>query len=308
MSRKSFFFTYSCIIVAMVFWSFSFIWYKEVFVFYKPITLVFLRLVISSVFLFAITYPMRRLDRVKLKDMKYFLLLAFFEPFLYFIGESFGISLISSTLAAVIVSTIPLFSPIGAYYFYKERLTPMNFLGIVVSIVGVAMVIFHRGFGAIDANPLGIALMFLAVFAALGYSIMIKKLTGKYNVLSIITYQNSIGALFFLPLFLLFEYDHFLSVPISWPVVLPLLKLGIFASSVAFVLFTYSIKHLGITKANIFTNTIPVLTAIFAYFWQGETLSVVMMVGILVVIFGLFLSQIRQGMFSGILFWRNGNC
>jgi drug/metabolite transporter (DMT)-like permease len=291
----------------MVFWSFSFIWYKEVFVYYKPITLVFLRLVISSVFLFAITYSMRRLDRVKLRDMKYFLLLAFFEPFLYFIGESFGISLISSTLAAVIVSTIPLFSPIGAYYFYKERLTPMNFLGIVVSIVGVAMVIFHRGFGAIDANPLGIALMFLAVFAALGYSIMIKKLTGKYNVLSIITYQNSIGALFFLPLFALFEYNHFLSVQISWPVVLPLLKLGIFASSVAFVLFTYSIKHLGITKANIFTNTIPVLTAVFAYFWLGETLSVVMMAGILVVIFGLFLSQIRQGMFSGILFWRNGN-
>jgi len=34
--------------------------------------------------------------------------MAFFEPFLYFIGESFGLVYISSTIAAVIVATIPL--------------------------------------------------------------------------------------------------------------------------------------------------------------------------------------------------------
>jgi len=181
---------YSSAMIAMVFWSYSFIWYKDVFVFYKPITLVLFRLVISSIFMFALTLSLNRLNPLKKKDIGNFLLLAFFEPFMYFIGESFGVNLIPSTLAAVIVATIPLFSPIGAYYFHDERISLMNFLGIVVSIIGVAIVIFYKGFVAIDANPYGVALMFLAVLSALFYSVMIKKMVTRYNVLSVITFSS----------------------------------------------------------------------------------------------------------------------
>ena len=105
---------YAATVLAMVFWSLSFIWYKEVFQFYKPITLVVGRLSISAIFLFiTVGLIMRKLTKIKASDLKYFLLLAFFEPFLYFMGESFGMTMVSSTLAAVIISTIPLFSPLG---------------------------------------------------------------------------------------------------------------------------------------------------------------------------------------------------
>lgn len=284
----------------MIFWAFSFVWYKDAFVYFKPITLIFLRLIISSIFLFVFTSSIKRLNRIHLKDIKYFILLAFFEPFLYFIGESFGVSLISSTLAAVIITTIPLFSPIGAYYFLNERISRMNLLGIIISISGVGLVIFHNGFGKIDANPLGVVLMFLAVVAALGYSIVIKKLSARYGVFSIVTYQNSIGIFFFLPLFLIFEYNYFITIPITIDAVVPLLKLAIFASSFAFIFWTYSIKRIGISKANIFTNGIPVLTAVIAYFKFGETLTFIKMIGIAVVIVGLLLSQINIGIFNGI--------
>jgi len=291
---------YASAIIAMVFWSYSFIWYKEVFVYYKPITLVLFRLIISSIFLFALTISLKRLDPLNPKDIKNFLLLAFFEPFMYFIGESFGVSLIPSSLAAVIVATIPLFSPIGAYYFHNERISLMNFLGIVVSVIGVAIVIFYKGFGTIDANPLGVALMFLAVVSALFYSVMIKKMAARYNVFSVITYQNTFGIIFFLPTFLIFEYSHFKTVPFSWDVLVPLLKLGIFASSFAFIFFTFSVKKLGITKANIFTNTIPVVTAILAWIYLGEELTLTKIIGILVVIAGLFLSQFHPRMITNI--------
>jgi len=297
---------YISLTLAMIFWSFSFIWYKDAFVYYKPITLIFLRLIISSIFLFIFTSSIGRLNQIHLKDIKYFIILAFFEPFLYFIGESFGVSMISSTLAAVIITTIPLFSPIGAYYFLNEKISKMNFIGIVISIIGVGLVIFHNGFGKIDANPLGVALMFLAVGAALGYSIVIKKLSVRYGVFSIVTYQNSIGILFFLPLFFIFEYKHFVTIPITLDALIPLLKLAIFASSFAFIFWTYSIKHIGISKANIFTNGIPVLTAIIAYYKFGETLTFVKMIGIGVVIGGLLLSQLNMGKINS-LFVRNGD-
>lgn len=281
---------------AMFFWALSFIWYKEVLVLYKPVSLVLMRLIISSVLLFIFTASIGRLNRIEKKDIKTFIFLSFLSPFLYFLGESYGVSLTPSTLAAVIIATIPLFSPIGAYYYLKERITMMNFLGIIVSIVGVALVIFHQGFDISDVNPIGIAFLALAVISALIYALIIKKLTDKYNSFSIVAYQNLFGIIFFLPLFFVLDFKEFIQVKPTWDVVLPLLNLGIFASSFAFIFFTYAIKHLGATKANIFTNAIPALTAIFAYFLLGESLTILKMTGILVVILGLLLSQMKKGM------------
>lgn len=289
---------YLSAIVAMVFWAFSFIWYKEVLVAYKPVSLVLMRLIISSVLLIAVTASLGRLNRIKRKDIKTFILLSFLSPFLYFLGESYGVSYMPSTLAAVIIATIPLFSPIGAYYYLKERISMMNFLGIIVSVVGVGLVVFHQGFNLTDVHPLGLAFMLLAVVSALGYSLLIKKLANKYNVLSIVAYQNLIGVFFFLPLFFLLDFKQFIQVVPTWDVIVPLLNLGVFASTFAFVFFTYAIKHLGVSKANIFTNAIPVLTAILAFFILNEVITPVKMAGILVVVLGLFLSQLRKGMFK----------
>lgn len=286
------FWVYIAVIVAMAFWALSFIWYKDAYVYYRPITLVFFRLVISSAFLYVFSLAMRKLERVEKGDLKLFFLLAFFEPLLYFIGESFGMTLISSTMAAVIVSTIPLLIPIGEFFMFHRRISTTNLMGIIASILGVCMVIFHNGFGQVNVSFTGVALMFLAVFSTVGYSLIVGKLTVKYNVYSIITYQNTIGALYFMPLFLIFDLSHFRTVGISWQAMIPVVKLGIFASTFAFMLFTYSIKHLGITRANTFSNAIPVLTAFFAYFLLDEALTPVMIAGVLVVVAGLFLSQI----------------
>ncbi|HPD94525.1 MAG TPA: DMT family transporter [Tenuifilaceae bacterium] len=284
---------YIAVFIAMFFWAYSFIWYKEAYVYYRPITLLMGRLIVSSIFLFTVSGLMGKLNKIRKSDIKFFALLAFFEPFLYFIGESFGLTYISSTLAAVIVSTIPLISPIGEYYIYKQRISTMNFVGIMVSIIGVGMVIFYKGFGHVEANVYGILLMILAVFSTVGYSLLLRKLTANYNVFSIITYQNTIGIFYFLPLFLLFEYKNFIQVGITLHSALPVLKLGIFASTFAFLLFTFSLKHMGVTKANSFTNAIPVLTAILSYFILGEMLTTIKILGILVVVLGLFLSQAK---------------
>ncbi len=299
MTKKSFA-VYLSAIIAMVFWALSFIWYKEVLVLYKPVSLVLMRLIISSILLLTVTASLGRLDRIERKDIKSFVFLSFLSPFLYFLGESYGVSYMSSTLAAVIIATIPLFSPIGAYYYLKERISMMNFVGIVVSVVGVALVVFHQGFNITDVHPIGLVFMLLAVVSALGYSIIIKRLADRYNVFSIVAYQNLIGIFFFLPLFFFLDFKQFVSVTPTWDVIVPLLNLGVFASTFAFIFFTYAIKNLGISKANIFTNAIPVLTAIFAYFILKEQITPLKMAGILVVVLGLFLSQIRKGMFKGL--------
>lgn len=276
----------------MICWAFSFVWIKQAFESFNPLTIVVLRLALSAVLLFVILTLMKKLKKLHLKDIKWFILLAFFEPFLYFMGESFGLQVVSSTVGAVIVSTIPLFSPITDRLFFRSKISAMNIAGIVISFAGVLFIIFEDGFN-LTAPLYGILLVFLAVFAALGYSVVLKKIPKSYNAVSIITYQNAIGIFFFLPLFFTYEWEHFMSTTITSTSVWAVIQLAIFASSLAFIFFTYGMRIIGITKANVFVNLIPVFTAIFAYFILGELLNFQKIIGIIIVVGGVFISQLK---------------
>ncbi len=291
--NKKTIYTYLAMLVATFFWGLSFIWSKVLLDFYTPITIVFFRLVISSICLVIVGLIFKRIQKFNIKDLKSLLLLSFFQPFLYFIGETTGLKYVSSTTASVLIATVPLFSPVAAYYFLKEKLIFLNFIGILISIGGVLLVLIKDDF-KISASAKGLALMLLAVFAAIAYSVIVVKFAKKYNVFSIITYQNIVGVFMFLPFFLVFDYKEFMDTKFTVEIFEPLIYLSIFASSLAFILFTYGIKNLGITKANTFANIIPVFTATFAFFLLGEKLTIINIIGIAIVVSGLYLSQINK--------------
>jgi drug/metabolite transporter (DMT)-like permease len=283
---------YLAVVLAMVFWAFSFVWVKEVYVAYGPLTTVFFRLVIATLLMLIYGWISGRLLKIEKQDYRTFLLLAFFEPFLYFMGESFGLKYVSSTMGAIIIATIPLFSPIAASRYYGEKLSLRNFIGIVLSFVGVGIVVFDDSLNFI-ASPLGIGLLFLAVFSAIAYTVILKDLSYKYNATTIITYQNFIGIFFFFPLWLIFESGPFMTTAFNSHAFIAIVKLAVFASCLAFILYTFSLKSLGINNANIFINIIPVLTAIFAWYILDEPLTLRKIVGIIVTITGLFIAQVR---------------
>jgi drug/metabolite transporter (DMT)-like permease len=190
------------------------------------------------------------------------------------------------------IATIPLFTSFTSSYFLNEKITKMNILGIIFSIVGVSFVIFNRG-ESIDVSPFGIGMLSLAVAAAIGYTLVLKKLSAKYNSISIVTYHNFIGIFLFAPLFFILDFPEFKTTGFSAEAWIPLLELAIFGSSFAFIFFTFAIQKIGIGKANAFTNLIPVITAVIAYFVLDEILNINKITGILLVIGGLFLSQIK---------------
>jgi len=291
--KKNKLLVYTAIMLAVVFWGFSFIWTKQVLSVYKPITTIVLRLVIASLFLITIGLALRKLQIIKRQHLKNIMLLAFFEPFLYFIGENNALTMVTSTVASVVVSTIPLFSPIAAYWFFKEKFTWMNFVGICISIFGVVLVMMRTDF-TFHASVEGVLLLALAVFSAIAYSVVLIKLSVEYNVYSIIAYQNLFGLIYFIPLFLIFDFNNFIQIQPSWTIISYLVQLAVFASTLAFMLFTYSIINLGITRANAFTNLVPVFTALLAFFFFNEDMIWLNIIGIALVISGLFLSQLHD--------------
>lgn len=263
-------------------------------VFYGPITIVTMRLVLAVALVTAFMWFSGNLKKVKVKkgDRKYFMLLAFFEPFLYFLGESFGLTYVSSTTGSVLIATIPVFATIGAWLLFGERLSKLNYAGIVLSFIGVLVFILNPD-GSLSFNIKGIMLMMLAVLSAVGYNLTLRHLAGNYHPIIIVHIQNIIGLVLFFPLFLIFDLSGFFKLTHTVESLTPVILLAIFASIGAFALFAYAVSHLGITRSNVFSNSIPVFTAIFAFILLNEILTLQNYAGMIVVIAGLFLSQIN---------------
>lgn len=295
MKKLNFNKAYTALFFAMMFWGLSFVWTRQLLDVFTPLLIIFFRLVLSFFILFVIAKSSRKLQKLQKEDYLFFILLSFTQPFLYFIFEGYGIKFTSASIASIVIATIPLFTPIGAFFFFKEKLSKMNIFGLFISFSGVILVVAEFG-NRVSFSVFGILMLFLAVFTGTIYGLGLKKLTSKYNSISITTYQNLIGIFMFLPLIFLFEWDNILNFNslITFDLAISLFNLALFASSIAFVLFAYGIQKIGPSKASAFSNSIPVFTLVFAYFVLDESITLVKLGGMFIVLLGLFLSQIKK--------------
>ena len=283
---------YGGIFLAMIFWAFSFIWFKVANETFLPITIVFFRLIAAILILTTYLAIKKKFVKIRKEDRKLFIMLAVFEPFLYFLGESFGLTYVSATVGSVLISTIPVVATIGAWIFLKERLKLINYAGIVLSFMGILIFVIDRS-GTLSYNVKGLALMMLAVFSASGYNLTLSRLVGKYEPVFIVNVQNTLGAILFLPVFLIFEAGHLVETTLTLKAFIPVIELAVFASCGAFILFAYSVRNLGISRANVFTNFIPIFTAFFSFLILGDRLTIQNIAGMMVVIAGLIMSQMN---------------
>jgi drug/metabolite transporter (DMT)-like permease len=283
---------YTSLIISMIIWAGSFVWSKIALEFYSSFTIVFFRLIISSILLLFFMLATGKLRKIEKKHMPIFMLLSFFEPFLYFTGETTGLNYVSPAVAAIIIAVIPLFTPFAALIFLKEKISVLNLIGIVISMCGIILVIFEKGMKLLVAWE-GLTLLFLAVLSAVAYSVVVKKIPEKYSVMSIVLYQNLFAVLYFLPIILFFFPEDITGANFHPEAIWPVLNLGFFASTIAFLLFLFALRNLSITKVNVFANVIPVFALIIAWFILKETVLPNQMIGIFVVIFGVIVSQFR---------------
>lgn len=280
-------------VVAMIFWGLSFIWSTQVFNYLNPTTTIFFRLIISTIFLGSLLLLFGMFEKIEKKDLKLFALAALFEPFLYFIFESYGLLNASPVVSSAVIATIPLFTPIAAFFFLNERLTSWNIVGFIISFFGVIFMLLNKNL-ELTVSLKGVIFLFSAVIVAVAYSISLRKLTLLYKPLTITFVQNVIGMIYFIPMFFVMERITPSDIMSIGNYIVPLLSLGVFASSVAYTLWAYAFSKLGAAKANIYSNLIPVFTAIFSCIIIGENISIQKILGILLVIGGLILSQLKS--------------
>lgn len=275
---------------AMLFWGASFVFIKIVYRYVGPLTMIFGRLLIASTALLLIYILNSKRDIIRKRDCPIFFFMGFTEPFIYFLGEGYGMKFVSSTHASVIIATIPIFAMLGAMLVYREKVFKINVFGIFISFLGILVMIGVKGLQA-EGSIIGFALMFLAVFAAVINSMIIFKLGDSYSSLTIITFQNIVGTLLFLPLFILFESSSLSAVIINREFILAMVFLALFPSVLSFLLYISVLKQIGVAKTGAFSNVIPIVTGIISFILLGTRFQVNEVIGIIFVITGLFLSQ-----------------
>jgi drug/metabolite transporter (DMT)-like permease len=289
---------YIYLLIAMFLWGGSFVLTKHLLIDFNPITIIFVRSAIASlVFAVFCLILYKKEFKIAKKDLKYFIGLVFFEPFLYFLFETYSLQLCDASVVSVIIATIPLFVALMAVFIFKERLSALNFFGIFLSISGIVIMLW-RSFTHVDFSLLGVLLAFGAVLSTIGYTYFLKKLTLSYSPIIIITWQNILVLFAFLPL--AFFVNNVETVVSQYHALKDMqnlsfmLILAIFCSAIAFILYIDAMRTLGIARTNIFVNLIPVMTAIIAFFILKEEITLPKVFGIALVIVGIFLVQQKR--------------
>lgn len=291
----------------MLIWAASGIAIKQVLHTFTPLTMIILRFTLASLLMLIIGClfrhnPLLGLQRLDKKDVPLFLLGSFFQPFLYYILETYSYKALSSpTIAEALLSTAPILSPFFAYLLLKERVTLNNILGIIVSTAGMLMLVMVGADNFELGNPWGVPLAIAAVSTAVLYTVVLRRIPQKYNSLSIVFYIQTLALLFFYPLWGIKDAPQIGTMIASWQYdtvwwqsLSAIGYLAVFSSVVAFICYCYSTRQIGVTAANTFNNIRPVFTALIMLMFFGEHLPPGKVIGIVLIIVGLFVSQKPQ--------------
>ncbi len=191
--------------------------------------------------------------------------------------------------AVVLFYTWPIFTAIIGMVYLKEKVSLKHMLLLLSAFVGLVVIYSEKSFSFEDRDFIG---MVAAVGAALGYSITViifKSESDNYHRNELIFFQNLVGAFIFLPFFILdfpsIETSH-LSIAVFY---------AFLVGIVIFSLFFYGLKILPATMASSLMYLEVVSAILIGVFFLGESMSIRMIVGGVMIIASSFsLTQMRQ--------------
>lgn len=291
-------FYYLLLTCSAIFWGSSFIFTKQLLRCAAPVTIVFTRLVIAvSVFVCISFLFFRKELRIQRKDLLTIFAFSLFEPFLYFIFETYSLTYCDAAVVSIIVATIPIATAFLSLFYFKEDFTLLNFAGVGITVIGIGTMLLPSLLNA-NMSVLGIILAFCAVLASVGYTFFLRKLPEHYNPVVIVCYQNFTGLLLFTPLLFIFNDVHTLpgqfTALFSGCNTFYVVMLSVLCSAMAFMFYLQGMRRFGIGKSCIFTNFIPIVTAVLSFFLLKESFPAYKIIGIITVILGIFLVQTKK--------------
>lgn len=304
-------FGYLLATVTVIIWGITFVCTKSLLQDFSALEILFFRFIIAYIGLW-IMNP--KSEKIAKKDNLLFCFAGLSGVVLYQFSENIAINFTTASNVSVIVSICPLFTAIIAQIFLKEKhITPFFILGFIISIIGVFFVSLNGNI-QLKINPKGDLLALFAGICWGFYSLFVSMINKKeYNLICSTRRIFFFAVIFMIPLMIIgnnisnitanLDLINSMNVNLNFSENIQrfknflnvgnLLFLGLLASGFCFSAWNKACKLVGTVKISFGLYLIPVVTIIFAFFTLKEKISLMGLLGAILTITGLFISNIK---------------
>lgn len=271
----------------------SFMFTKQALDALPPMLLLSCRFILAAVLLTLLrVFGVIRMN-FKGKPQKQLLLLSFFHPIAYFIFETFGVKLTSSSEAGIMIALIPVVVTILAVIFLKERTGGIQLAFILTSVMGVIFISLMSGSTGSSSHFAGLLSLVGAVLAGSIYNILSRKLSNNYTPVEITFAMMWTGAVVFSAIS---AADSLINGAAAGYItrlghagtLVPILYLGILSSVCAFFMMNYMLSKLPATNSVVFTNLTTVISIAAGVLIQHESFHWYQLAGGMMIILGVW--------------------
>ncbi len=275
---------------AQVIFGFSFMATKIALNTASPLTVIANRYIVATIALTFVLFAGKFKLSLKGKSIWKVLLMSLFQPVLYFIFESYGIDMTTSSFSSVMIALIPVVSVFTGSVLLREKPGAIQLLFTLLSVGGVLLVALKGEEKGTVTLP-GALLLFGAVLTSALYNTVSRKISKEFTVFERTYIQTLTGLFWFMILALIESAEAPLKVFSGFAeggYVLSLLYLGIMSSVVAFLLLNFANTHIPVAKTTAFSNLTTVVSVIAGAVFLNERLGSLKIAGVIMIIIGVW--------------------
>lgn len=256
-----------------------------------PVGLAFWRDITTFTFLLVgLTSFRPELLRIKRQDVPWFAAMGAISTGLFHVLWNTAVLLNGVSVATVIQCSAPIFVTVMAWLLWREPLTPLKFLAILIAGVGIVLIARLDNLAQPDITFYGLVVSLLSALAYGSLSLFGKKLAGSYSSWTILVYVFGFASLALLP----FQIGRAGPWPVPTQTLLSFAALVIFTTITGFGLYTTGLRRLQASIASITSNTEVPFAAVLSYFILGERLDLPQVIGAMLVVGGVLLVSLPR--------------
>lgn len=243
----------------------------------------------GSAVLFVLAWFFMPKEKIETSDYPRIIAAALFGVAINMLTFFKGLSYTSPISASVLMVTTPIIVLILSAFILKERMRTPKIIGIVLGLIGAAMLILYGKSVASAPNAtIGNLLVFINAVSYGFYLILVRKLMEKYNAFTFVKWIYIFGFMMVLP----FGYSEVMSV--NWSdlptnIGLEMAFVVVFSTFLTYLLNLLSMKELKPTTVAVFIYLQPLFATIFAIGLGKDSLSLVKIGSAILVFAGVYL-------------------
>ncbi len=283
------------LLLAVVFWGFSFVFTKILLDYVTPLELMGLRFIIGLPFLYLVLRKKKIQLQFEKKDYSKILLGGLIITVHFFIQMT-GLKYTSATNTGWIISVTPLVLALLSYFFLKEKIGRNAILGIVIATTGIILLVSKGELSKVDwLSSVGDWLVLLSAHTWAIYTVITRDISRRYNPIAV-TFAMFIPATIITVGYMLFDSDWTVFVNLPTEPMIALGILGILCLAVSHWFWQEGVAKFGAAKAGFFLYLEPLATTALAVPYLNEQCGIFTAVGGMLVLSGVFLSSKNNGL------------